>query len=153
VYRAIKPKDTNNDKVFLVMGPWHHGQEIDNGSTLGALDFDSNTSLYFQQQILGPFLARYLKDDAPRADIAPVNAFETGTNRWLRLNAWPSGCTSGCTIQPTPLYLGAGFTANLNTPATGTPFDEYTSDPAKPVPFRRRPIQRERHDCRYVWPD
>jgi len=153
VYRAIKPKDTSNDKVFLVMGPWHHGQEIENGSTLGALDFDSNTSLYFQQQILGPFLAHYLKDDAPRADVAPVNAFETGTNRWLRLNAWPSGCPSGCTIQPTPLYLGAGFTASLNTPATGTPFDEYTSDPAKPVPFRRRPIQPIGYDNGLTWPE
>ena len=153
VYRAIKPKDTSNDKVFLVMGPWHHGQEIENGSTLGALDFDSNTSLYFQQQILGPFLAHYLKDDAPRADVAPVNAFETGTNRWLRLNAWPSGCPSGCTIQPTPLYLGAGFTASLNTQATGTPFDEYTSDPAKPVPFRRRPIQPIGYDNGLTWPE
>jgi len=153
VYRAIKPKDTSNDKVFLVMGPWHHGQEIENGSTLGALDFDSNTSLYFQQQILGPFLARYLKDDAPRADIAPVNAFETGTNRWLRLNAWPSGCASGCTIQPTPLYLGAGFTASLGTPATGAAFDEYTSDPAKPVPFRRRPIQPIGYDNGLTWPE
>ena len=48
VYKAIKPKDTNNDKVFLVMGPWHHGQEIDDGSTLGALKFDSDTGLYFR---------------------------------------------------------------------------------------------------------
>ena len=45
VYKAIKPKDTNNDKVFLVMGPWHHGQEIDDGSTLGALKFNSDTAL------------------------------------------------------------------------------------------------------------
>ena len=44
VYKAIKPKDTNNDKVFLVMGPWHHGQEIGDGSTLGALKFGSDTS-------------------------------------------------------------------------------------------------------------
>jgi predicted acyl esterase len=36
VYKAIKPKDTANDKVFLVMGPWHHGQEIEDGSSLGA---------------------------------------------------------------------------------------------------------------------
>jgi len=39
VYKAIEPKDKNSDKVFLVMGPWHHGQEIDDGSTLGALKF------------------------------------------------------------------------------------------------------------------
>ena len=72
VYKAIKPKDTNNDKVFLVMGPWHHGQEIDDGSTLGALKFNSDTALYFRQNILRPFLDHYLKDDAPKADVAPV---------------------------------------------------------------------------------
>ena len=47
VYKALKPKDTNNDKVFLVLGPWHHGQEIDDGSPLGALKFDSDTGALF----------------------------------------------------------------------------------------------------------
>ncbi len=66
VYRAIEPKDTGNDKVFLVMGPWHHGQEIQDGSSLGALRFDSDTGLYFRREILRPFLDRYLKDDSTR---------------------------------------------------------------------------------------
>src|SRR5438067_11383781 len=79
VYKAIKPKDTNNDKVFLVIGPWHHGQEIGDGSTLGALKFNSDTSLYFQREILRPFLDQYLKDGAPKADLPPVSAYETGT--------------------------------------------------------------------------
>src|SRR5690349_22063552 len=83
VYRAIKPKDTNNDKVFLVMGPWHHGQEIHDGSTLGAIKFNSDTALYFRREILAPFLAQFLRDDAAKADVAPVSAFETGTNKWL----------------------------------------------------------------------
>ena len=80
VYKAIKPKDTNNDKVFLVMGPWYHGQEIGDASSLGAIRFDSDTALYFRRQILRPFLDHYLKDDAPASDVAPVTAFETGTN-------------------------------------------------------------------------
>src|SRR6202795_1988001 len=105
VYKAIKPKDTANDKVFLVMGPWHHGQEIDDGSTLGALNFHSDTGLYFRQHILRPFLDHYLKDDAPKSDVAPVTAFETGSNHWLQLAGWPSGCAKGCTIKATPLYL------------------------------------------------
>ena len=50
VYKALEPKDTRNDKVFLVMGPWHHGQEIDDGSSLGALKFGSDTALYFRQR-------------------------------------------------------------------------------------------------------
>ena len=143
VYKAIKPKDTSN-KVFLVIGPWHHGQEIENGSSLGAIDFQANSSQYFQRNILGPFLAHYLKDGAPPMDVAPVNAYETGTNRWERLRSWPSGCDAGCTIRPTPLYLGAGLTASFDAPRQGPPdatFDAYVSDPAKPVPFRTRPIQ------------
>ena len=143
VYKAIKPKDTSN-KVFLVIGPWHHGQEIENGSSLGAIDFQANSSQYFQRNILGPFLAHYLKDGAPPMDVAPVNAYETGTNRWERLRSWPSGCDAGCIIRPTPLYLGVGLTASFDAPRQGPPdatFDAYVSDPAKPVPFRTRPIQ------------
>ena len=62
----------------------------------------------FRREILRPFLDQYLKDGAPKADVAPVTAFETGTNTWRRLPAWPAGCASGCTIRPTPLYLARG---------------------------------------------
>ena len=131
VYKAIKPKDTGNDKVFLVLGPWHHGQEIRDGSTLGALKFNSDTALTFRQEILRPFLDQYLKDGAPKADVAPVTAFETGTNKWRRLPAWPSGCASGCTVQATPLYLNAGLKLGFDAPKSGdAPFDEYPADPA-----------------------
>jgi putative CocE/NonD family hydrolase len=137
VYKAIKPKDTQNDKVFLAIGPWHHGQEIEDASTLGALHFNSDTGLYFRQQILRPFLARYLKDDAPKVEIPPVSAFETGTNTWRALPSWPAG-----SVQPTPLYLTSGLKLSFTAPKAGDAvFDEYVSDPAKPVPYRARPIQ------------
>jgi uncharacterized protein len=142
VYKAIKPKDTNNDKVYLVMGPWHHGQEIEDASTLGALKFSSDTGLYFQREILRPFLDHYLKNDTPAADVPPVSAFETGTNKWLKLPEWPAGCASGCTVRATPLYLGEGMKLGFAVPqAGGKAFEEYVSDPAKPVPYRARPIQ------------
>ena len=140
VYRAIEPKDTHNDKVFLVMGPWFHGQEIREGSSLGAIRFGSDTATYFRQEILRPFLDHYLKDDAPKMDIAPVTVFETGTNTWRRLNAWPSGCARGCTIKATPLYLNAGPKAGFAAPKAGdAAYDEYISDPSKPVTYRARP--------------
>ena len=140
VYKAIEPKDTANDKVFLVLGPWYHGQEIHDGSALGPIKFDADTALQFRRDVLAPFLAQYLKDGAPKASIAPVTAFETGTNTWRRLNAWPSGCPAGCSIVPTPLYLGAGLRAGFTTPRAGdAPFDEYVADPAKPVPYTPRP--------------
>jgi uncharacterized protein len=71
------------------MGPWYHGQAIGEGSALGALKFSSDTALYFRRDILRPFLDQYLKDDGSKAGVAPVMAFETGTNTWRRLPAWP----------------------------------------------------------------
>ncbi len=141
VYKAIKPKDTGNDKVFLVMGPWCHGGEIGDGSSLGALRFRTDTGLYFRREILRPFLDQFLKDGAPKADLPPVMAYETGTNTWRRLPAWPAGCASGCTMKPTPLYLTAGLKLGFTEPKSGdAAFNEYVSDPAKPVPYRARPI-------------
>ena len=154
LYKALKPKDTANDKVFLVLGPWHHGQEIEDASTLGALHFSSDTGLYFRQEILRPFLARYLKDGAPQSEVAPVNAFETGTNRWLKLNSWPSGCAAGCSVKSTPLYLSTGLKLSFSAPAKDdAAYDEYVSNPAKPVPFRARPIQPVGYDNGMTWPE
>ncbi len=153
VYRAIEPKDVGNDRVFLVMGPWNHGQEIGDGGSLGALRFDSDTGLTFRREILRPFLDRWLKDDAPIADLAPVTAFETGTNAWRRLPAWPAGCASGCSIAPTPLFLAAGLKLSFGAPKPGdTPYDEYVSDPAKPVPYRARPIRPVGYEGDRTWP-
>jgi putative CocE/NonD family hydrolase len=154
VYKAIKPKDKDNDKVFLVIGPWHHGQEIGDGSTLGALKFNSDTGLYFRREILRPFLDHYLKDDAPKADVPPVSAFETGTNTWRKLNAWPAGCTGGCAPKPTPLYLREGLKLSLIAPTQPGSHDEYVSDPAKPVPFRARPTRPVGYDIEkgLTWP-
>ena len=152
VYKAIKPKDANNDKVFLVMGPWHHGQEIQDGSTLGALKFGSDTALYFRQEILRPFLDHYLKDDAPKMDVAPVTAYETGTNKWRRLSSWPAGCANNCAIKPTPLYLAADLKLSYAAPKSGdSAFAEYISDPAKPVPFRARPNRPTGYTSELTW--
>jgi uncharacterized protein len=147
VYKAIEPKDTNNDKVFLVMGPWHHGQEIAEGSSLGALKFNSDTALYFRQEILRPFLDHFLKDDQPKMDVAPVTAFETGTNTWRRLTSFGDAGTRQ------PLYLTAGLTAGFSAPKSGdAAYDEYVSDPAKPVPYRARPSQPIGYELPLTWP-
>jgi putative CocE/NonD family hydrolase len=153
VYKAIEPKDTANDKVYLVMGPWNHGQQIEDAATLGALRFGSDTGTYFRREILRPFLDRYLKEGAPAGDVAPVTAYETGTNTWRRLSSWPAGCPSGCAIKAMPLYLQPGMKASLAAPAAGGPaFTEYVSDPARPVPFRARPIQPVGYDGGLTWP-
>jgi putative CocE/NonD family hydrolase len=152
VYRALEPKDAANDKVFLVIGPWYHGQQIDEGSSLGALRFESNTALWFRRNVLRPFLDQYLKDDAPPAHVAPVTAYETGANGWERLDRWPAGCEKNCRVTPTPLHLlpggRLGFTASG---AKDSAYDEYVSDPAKPVPFRQRPIQPVGYGGEFTW--
>ncbi|MYM24567.1 CocE/NonD family hydrolase [Duganella sp. FT135W] len=153
VYKAIKPNDKDN-KVFLVMGPWNHGGQDGDGSSLGPVKFSSDTGLHFREEILLPFLDSYLKDDAPAAKIAPVTAFETGTNKWRALDTWPAGCTTGCAIAPATLRLGANAKLNLtnsvpaplNAPSQKNAYDEYISDPAKPVPYRQRPIPQFGYD-------
>jgi len=151
VYKALEPKDTANDKVFLVLGPWHHGQEIGDGSSLGALRFGFDTAASFRREVLGPFLAQYLKEAAPKANVAPVTAFETGTNVWRRLDSWPSGCTSGCTVRPTPLYLRGSGKLSFDAPAASEGYVEYVSDPARPVPYRARPIQAVGYGTGNTW--
>ena len=144
VYKAIKPKDVGNDMVYLVMGPWYHAQEIGDGSSLGNLRWGSDTGLYFRQHILRPFLAQYLIEGAPKADTAPVTAFQSGTNTWVRLPSWPAGCPNGCSVKPTPLYLKSGLKLSFDAPKAADPaYDEYVSDPAKPVPFLPRPVHLE----------
>jgi putative CocE/NonD family hydrolase len=114
--------------------------------------FGSDTALSFRQEILRPFLDQYLKDGVPKADVAPVSAYETGTNTWRRLPAWPAGCTSGCTVRPTSLYLTAGGKVGFAAPkAEDAAFDEYVSDPAKPVPFISRPVPQSSYDQGKSW--
>src|SRR3984885_7530493 len=151
VYSAIKPKDSRGDMVKLVMGPWYHGQEIAEGSALGAIRFGSDTARYFREYVLRPFLAQYLKDDAPKADIAAVTAFQTGTNQWQRLDRWPLVCDNGCPTKTRALYLLPDFKLGFLTPSGGTTYSEYLSDPAHPVPFRARPIQPVGYDPGQTW--
>ena len=139
VYAALEAKDIGNDRVFLVMGPWCHSQMIGDGSSLGALRFGSDTALFFRREILRPFLDQYLKDGAPKAEVSPVTAFETGANAWRRLSAWPPRSAGS---QARPLYLRAGGRLSFAAPENDDPaWTEYVSDPAKPVPFRARPIR------------
>jgi hypothetical protein len=134
-FEAVKNNDNGN--AHLVLGPWHHGEANSAGSTLGPLDWGTDTSKWFRQNVLLPFLNEHLKGGPP-ANIARVTAFEVGPNQWQRLPDWPPSCATGCPAGLTPVYLAPGRALSFEAPA-GQAFDSYVSDPAKPVTYRARP--------------
>jgi len=141
-YAAVEPKDAANDRNFLVIGPWNHGGSNREGNSLGALHFDSDTGVCFRANILQPFLDQYLKEGAPKADTPPVLAYETGTGVWRRYDRWPQSCEQGCGSKTRSLYLRANNELSFDAPTgKAASFDEYVSDPAKPVPYRLRPVR------------
>ncbi|HEX3849256.1 MAG TPA: CocE/NonD family hydrolase [Steroidobacteraceae bacterium] len=152
LYKALQAAHPGMPDLFLVIGPWFHHQERLDGSAVGAIRFGSDTAQYFRREILRPFLDHYLKDAAPPLTIHPVTAFETGTNRWRSLPAWPSGCERGCSLEPQKLYLQAGGNLRPGSPAGAAgDFESYVSDPAKPVPYMPRPIRIEGDEGEDNW--
>ena len=131
VYKAMEPKDTGNDMVSLVIGPWRHSGVNHYGYTLGDLTFTGDTAQEFRVKYLKPFFDHYLKG-APDPHTPPVLTYATGINRWEVSQKWPMGTL-------TPLYAGANGLASFAKPVTDG-LDSYVSDPAKPVPFIPRPI-------------
>src|SRR3546814_14090846 len=86
---------------------------------------------------------------APKADKPPLLVYDTGANRWDRLQAWPQSCAEGCAATSKPLYLRAGGVLSFEAPVAGqAEYDEYVSDPAKPVPYLPRPVTIGRASCR-----
>ena len=141
-YRALEPLDTQNDRNFLAIGPWQHAGAHDGDGCLGSFCFKDASAYSFTRTVLMPFLNERLKEQAPKANTPPVLAYETGTNSWQRYDAWPRSCESACKEKPRPLYLKPGMRLAFDRPgADGAPYAEYVSDPARPVPYRARPIR------------
>jgi putative CocE/NonD family hydrolase len=151
-YEAMEPKDTGNDMNYLVMGPWRHSQVNYEASSLGPLQWDGDTALQFRRDVLLPFFNQYLVDGAAKADTPPVLIYNTGENHWDHYKAWPLSCDEGCASTSRPLYLEAGGTLSFHAPDAGQArYDEYVSDPAKPVPYLPRPVRFADHDVWTQW--
>jgi uncharacterized protein len=125
--------DKNNSGIFngLVIGPWVHGGWARyDGQHLGRVEFAFNTGDYYRKNILFPFFEQYLKGTSD-AKLPKAYVFETGTNVWRRYSAWPPKEAEAKT-----LYFRAGGGLSFDPPAADSPaFDEYVSDPSRPVPF------------------
>jgi uncharacterized protein len=117
----------------IVEGPWVHGGWAGTkGDHLGPVNFAAENSAYFNDHVLLPFFQQYLKD-AEDAKLPTALVFETGTNVWRRYDAWPPK-----NVQTKTLYFHGGGKLSLDAAskdaAVGA-FDEYISDPNRPVPF------------------
>ena len=119
------PQNTNR----LVMGPWTHGGwESAEWNKYASYDFGSNTSKYFQDSLEAMFFNFYLKDKGV-FNAAEATVFETGSNIWTSYSSWPPA-----NIKYVDYFLNDR--QQLSTKKeNGNSFDEYESDPNKPVPY------------------
>jgi uncharacterized protein len=120
---------------ILVMGPWAHGGwGSQDGDTLGDISFHAKTAEFYREKIELPFFRHFLKGDT-NYTATEAQVFETGTDQWRRFDAWPPRQAVART-----LYLHAGGALDFNPPTgAAEAFDEYVSDPAKPVPVSLEP--------------
>jgi uncharacterized protein len=139
-YAAQDPRHLLN----LVMGPWYHGgwSRSPDGRLLGSVDFGSNTSRWYRDNVQARWFGHWLKDE-PAPDLPPVLAFRTGANRWESYDSWPPHAG----IETRNLYLHADGSLSFVAPTDSGGHDDYVSDPAKPVPYYPRPITAD------VWPE
>jgi putative CocE/NonD family hydrolase len=125
--------DRDDPGIFnaLVVGPWVHGGWARyDGNHLGRANFAAATADYYRKNILFPFFEQYLKGTVD-AKLPKAYVFETGTNVWRQYPSWPPK-----NIETKTLYLHAGGVLSFDPPKNETtPYDEYISDPNKPVPF------------------
>ncbi len=132
IYREI---EKNNPKAWnvLVEGPWCHGcWARQDGSSLGGAKFGSNTSAFYQQNIEFPFFVYFLKDKG-EMKLPEAYMFESGSNTWKTYESWPPK-----NVVEKSLYLQANGKLSFDSPKAVSGFDEYVSDPSKPVPFQSR---------------
>jgi uncharacterized protein len=141
-YRALKAKGASDTMNHLVMGPWSHSQVNRAGRSLGPLTWATDTAAQWRREVLLPFFNQYLKPGGLDAAAPPVLIYDAGADRWDRPKIYPVSCEQGCPVRPKALYLTAGGGLSFSPPADGSPtkFDEYVSDPGKPVPYRPRPV-------------
>lgn len=138
IYELLERHDSAKQN-FLVVGPWNHGGwSRSDGRKLGPVDFGSATAEYYRKNILAPFFAYYLKGKGT-AGRAEAVTFRTGSNQWIEHTEWPPKQN----VVAKRLYFQPNGKLSFDPPpANSQPaFDSFVSDPARPVPYRKRPIE------------
>ena len=138
IYELLERHDTAN-KNFLVVGPWNHGGwSRGDGQKLGRIDFGSATAAYYRRDVMVRFLAHHLKGKG-NPNRPEALTFRTGANEWVRHDTWPPKRNA----VARQLYFQADGKLSFEPPPKTAPetFDSYVSDPANPVPYRKRPVE------------
>jgi len=132
LFKTIEKQSPTTEHT-LVMGPWCHGCWNRAGSEqLGDIRFNEKTGPWYLEHVEFSFVRKHLKG---AGDWKPTKTilFETGANQWRRGDTWPPANA----IQRS-LYARAGGVLSFDAPTEPAAFDEYISDPAKPVPYTDR---------------
>jgi uncharacterized protein len=159
IYQLLKAHDTNHDD-YLAVGPWNHGGWAHGaGSSLGNVDFGSDTAAYFRAKIQAPWFAYWLKDKG-ELPLHGAETFQTGSDEWKQWNNWPPKRN----VEERHLYFRANGKLSFDPPSgveagaagtgshAGEQFDSYISDPANPVPYRHRPVEETySQGSRWYW--
>ena len=131
-YKSIEKRNPQTVNT-LVMGPWRHGGWArGEGSSFGDIPFNAKTSEFYREHIEFPFFQRHLKGKEVRSH-PEAWVFEMGTNQWRKYDKWPPK-----TARPKSLYFHADEKLSFDAPtkkADASEFDEYVSNPQKPVPY------------------
>ena len=137
-YKKLEKRDSSHNN-FIVMGPWlHGGWASGEGKNLGNIKFDDQpTGTYFRQQVQAKWFAWYLKGKGD-GKFSEATSFQTGSNQWKAYDSWPPKQSVFANIY---FHTGGKLSFVKPTAAETGVFDSYVSDPAKPVPYRARPVE------------
>ncbi len=138
IYETLEKHDIKSQNL-LVVGPWNHGGWArGDGDQLGKIKFGGTApSKYYREQVQRPYFAHYLKD-GPDPKLPEALVYETGANKWVSYNTWPPKTVT--TERKVYFRDGGKLSFEAPTDADDNAHDAYVADPAKPVPYRARPI-------------
>jgi hypothetical protein len=136
IYETLEKHDKKQWN-FIVIGPWNHGGWANgDGRRLGRISFEHDTARYFRESVQVAWFAFWLKGKGS-LPFGEALSFETGVNQWKTLDQWPPR-----EATKRKLYMHGNSRLSFEPPAeAGEVFDSYVSDPARPVPYRHRPVE------------
>ena len=127
-YSTIEKSSKNYNTI--VMGPWSHGDWARNSEKqiIGNINFGDSISGFYQKNIEANFFRHFLKNNGKGENKLPeAYVFDTGRKEWKTYDAWPPKNT-----EKQQFYLQPQQKLTKNAGAVS--FEEFISDPKKPVP-------------------